>query len=200
MRSGDFLLAAQMPAPQRGWAQTYDIDLQPTWGRKFEPPAVASYETAGAIEALLQLYQRTGKKRYLVGALEASEWLQEARRPSGDWARFYELESNLPLFVDKDGALSYEDDDLYEGYGMVGEFGIERVLELVDGIEDGSATGSFNDWDWIFDPTPRNSGEELLRRLVAAGDDVAPFVEDGWINSSTFIDAIASYDRYVSAK
>ena len=58
-RSGDFLLASQLPSPQRGWAQTYNVDLEPIWGRKFEPPAVASRETAGAIEALLQLYLAT---------------------------------------------------------------------------------------------------------------------------------------------
>lgn len=58
VRAGDFLLAAQLPAPQRGWAQTYDGKMQPVVSA-FLSPALASRESAGAVDALLQLYGRT---------------------------------------------------------------------------------------------------------------------------------------------
>ncbi|HLT01525.1 MAG TPA: hypothetical protein VK001_05070, partial [Geminicoccaceae bacterium] len=45
IRTGEFLLAAQLPEPQPGWAQQYNRDMEPIWGRKFEPPAIASWET-----------------------------------------------------------------------------------------------------------------------------------------------------------
>jgi hypothetical protein len=37
--------------------------MEPMWGRKFEPPAVASWETRRAIDALLNLYLDTGDDR-----------------------------------------------------------------------------------------------------------------------------------------
>ena len=42
---GDFLLLAQMPDPQPGWAQQYSYDMKPIWARNFEPPGVSGDET-----------------------------------------------------------------------------------------------------------------------------------------------------------
>ena len=39
-KGGGFILAAQMPEPQPAWAQQYDIKMNPTWARVFEPPSV----------------------------------------------------------------------------------------------------------------------------------------------------------------
>jgi hypothetical protein len=189
-RTGDFLLAAQLPAPQRGWAQTYNLDLEPIWGRKFEPPAVASHETAGAADALLLLYLTTGEPRYLAGAVEAADWLRASRLPSGQWARFYELGSNRPLYVTRDDKLSYEDKSLHRGYGLVGEFGIGATLDRVDRIAAGEKPHGIDSWDWVFEPTPYELGETApaLGRVDAEGR----LVEDGWIRSGTFIRAVRS--------
>jgi hypothetical protein len=189
-RSGDFLLAAQLPAPQRGWAQTYNLDLEPVWGRPFEPPAVASRETAGAIEALLQLYVRTGEKRYLEGAVEAADWLRKSRRPSGDWARFYEMGTNRPLYVKGEGELTYDDSELHKGYGLVGEFGIAAVLDLVDQVASGKKPAAFEGWDWVFEPTPYTRKEAKL--ALDKVDEEGRLIEDGWISSGTFIRAVRS--------
>ena len=194
-RSGDFLLASQLPGPQRGWAQTYNVDLEPIWGRKFEPPAVASRETAGAIDALLQLYLRTGERRYLTGALEAAEWLRKSRRPSGDWARFYELGTNRPLFVSSEGKLTYDDTDLHQGYGMTGQFGIEATLDLVDRIAAGEKPDVFDGWDWIFEPTPY--GDVASPVDVNQADSEGRIVENGWILSGTFVQAVRDLGRPV---
>jgi hypothetical protein len=192
-RSGEFLLASQLPAPQRGWAQTYNLNLEPVWGRKFEPPAVASRETAGAIEALLQLYLRTGEQRYLTGALDAAKWLRESRRPSGDWARFYELGSNRPLFVGSDEKLTYNDTNLHEGYGMSGDFGIQATLDLVDRIAAGERPEVVSGWDWVFEPTPYKDVQQHLNVGQADGD--GRIIENGWIQSGTFVEAVRSLGR-----
>jgi hypothetical protein len=187
-RTGDFLLAAQLPAPQRGWAQTYNLDLEPIWGRKFEPPAVASRETAGAIEALLALYLQTGERRYLDGAVQAADWLRKSRRPSGDWARFYELGTNRPLYVNREDHLSYEARDLHRGYGLSGAFGIDATLALVDRIAAGERPNVFEGWDWVFEPTPYalHETDPSLEQIDGEGR----IVEDGWIRSGTFIRAV----------
>src|ERR671918_2130059 len=91
IRAGEFLLAAQMPEPQPGWAQLYNRDMEPMWGRKFEPPAIASWETRRAIDALLDLYLYTGKARYREAAGRAAAWLEASQLSDGQWARYYEL-------------------------------------------------------------------------------------------------------------
>ena len=64
IKAGDFLIDAQLPSPQRGWAQTYHSAMLPVWGRKFEPPSVASRETAGVIRSLVELYAHTRETRF----------------------------------------------------------------------------------------------------------------------------------------
>jgi hypothetical protein len=128
-RGGDFLLAAQMPEPQPGWAQTYNADLNPIWGRRFEPPSIASNETAGSIQALIELYAATGEERYLGAVQPAIRWLEQSRLSGDEWARFYELGSNQPLYVDTDYIVTYSDQDLPDHYRFRGSFGIERFLK-----------------------------------------------------------------------
>ena len=135
VKAGEFLLDAQFPKPQQGWAQTYDANMQPVWGRKFEPPAVASRETAGAITCLVELYQRTGDARFLAAAREAAEWLRAVRLPDGDWARFYELSTNRPLYVDNDEKLTYEPKNLLDHYSLKSQADIPKALAYVDAAE-----------------------------------------------------------------
>ena len=51
-----FLLLAQLPEPQPGWAQQYNIEMEPEWARKFEPPAVTGGESQKVIATLLTLF------------------------------------------------------------------------------------------------------------------------------------------------
>jgi len=118
LRAGEFLLSAQMPAGQAGWAQTYNRDMEPVWGRKFEPPSIASRESLGVIETLLDLYLYTGDQRYMDSAAAGLGWLEASRLPEGDWARFYEMGTNRPLYMTRDYRLTYDDDDLPTHYGF----------------------------------------------------------------------------------
>lgn len=54
-RGGDFLLLAQMPQPQPGWAQQYDDQMHPAWARKFEPPAISGGESQSVMRMLLSI-------------------------------------------------------------------------------------------------------------------------------------------------
>ena len=75
-RGGAFLLLAQMPEPQPGWAQQYDARMHPAWARQFEPPAVTGGESQGIVRILLVLYQETGERKYLDAAGPALAWLE----------------------------------------------------------------------------------------------------------------------------
>jgi len=42
-----------------------------------------------------------GSNWYLEPIPDALRWLQESRLPSGQWARYYEISTNLPLYYDR---------------------------------------------------------------------------------------------------
>jgi len=136
VRAGEFLLAAQMPEPQPGWAQLYDRRLVPIWGRKFEPPALAAWESGSTIEALLELHLALGDPHYLEAARPALAWLERVRLADGQWARFYELETDRPLYTTRDYRLTYADDDLPTHYGFKGTFDLPRALDRYRRIAD----------------------------------------------------------------
>jgi PelA/Pel-15E family pectate lyase len=126
-RAGDFLIAAQLPEPQPGWAQQYDSKMQPAWARKFEPPAATGGETQGAIRVLLMLFERTGEARFLEPIPRALDWLARSALPDGRVARFYELGTNRPLFFSTDYQLTYDDSDLPTHYGFKVDSSVDRL-------------------------------------------------------------------------
>lgn len=125
-----FLLRAQIrvngvPA---AWCQQYDpVTAEPRSGRTFEPVAFSSRESVGVLRYLMQIPKPGPEIRQSVECGIA--WLQRAQlngirieqRPAPDlprgfdrfivpdpqaaplWARFYDIESNQPLFVGRDG-------------------------------------------------------------------------------------------------
>ncbi|MCA9262867.1 MAG: pectic acid lyase [Planctomycetales bacterium] len=124
----DSLLLAQMPDPQPAWAQQYSDQMQPCWARKFEPPAITGGESQGVIETLFLIYRYTGEKKYLEPIPRALAYLRKSQLPNGRLARFYELQSNRPLYVNTAYQLTYEDHDLPTHYSF-------SVPSRLDGLE-----------------------------------------------------------------
>ena len=116
-KGGEFILLAQMPEPQTGWAQQYDREMHPAWARQFEPPSITGGESQSVLRALLLLYRETGNQKYLEPIPRALAYYKrsmlpdvaapsEIRRrtcPAGTpcVARFYELHTNRPLYITK---------------------------------------------------------------------------------------------------
>lgn len=119
-RAGGFLLLAQMPDPQPGWAQQYNADMQPAWARKFEPPSITGGESYGVVRTLFQLYRETGDKKYLEPVPRAIAYYRSSVLPDGQLARFYELKTNRPLYFTKDYQLTYSDADMPTHYAFKG--------------------------------------------------------------------------------
>jgi PelA/Pel-15E family pectate lyase len=123
-RGGDFMLLAQMPDPQPGWAQQYDADMHPAWARIFEPPSVTGGESQGILKTLLLLYRETGKKKYLEPIPRALDYYEKSILPPSDnpskyraracppgsicMSRFYELKTNKPLYITKGTRVNVE--------------------------------------------------------------------------------------------
>lgn len=127
-RAGDFLILAQMPEPQPAWAQQYDEAMHPVWARKFEPPAVSGGESQGILRTLLRIAEATGDARYLEPIPRAIAYLRQSTLPDGRLARFYELETDRPLYFTRDYRLTYSADDLPTHYG----FQVDSQLDAIE--------------------------------------------------------------------
>jgi Pectic acid lyase len=124
-RGGDFILLAQMPEPQPGWAQQYDRDMHPAWARRFEPPSITGGESQSVMKMLLVLYRETGNRKYLEPIPRALAYYKRSILPAVDkpsehrrracpqgtdcMARFYELQTNRPLYITKGTRVSVQD-------------------------------------------------------------------------------------------
>ncbi len=120
LKLGDFLIQSQLPEPQPAWAQQYNYEMQPIWARRFEPPAITGGETQDVIATLMRIYRFSGEKKYLKPIPQALAWLKRSQLPDGQLARYYELQTNRPLYMNRSGkkySLTYDDSDLPRHYG-----------------------------------------------------------------------------------
>ncbi|MCC6486843.1 MAG: pectate lyase, partial [Candidatus Hydrogenedentes bacterium] len=104
-----FTALAQMPRPQAGWAQQYDMDLSPAQARSYEPASVNPSQTVENIHALMKYYKTTGDRRFLQGIPDALVWLKNSPLPEGHssdghtHAQFLEVGTNKPLYAHRSG-------------------------------------------------------------------------------------------------
>jgi PelA/Pel-15E family pectate lyase len=127
---GDFLIAAQMPEPQPAWCQQYNYDLVPIWARKFEPPAVSGWESQDVLETLMDVYSLTLDEKYLTPIPAALAYLKKSQLADGRMARYYELETNKPLYMNRNGEqyfLTYDDTNLPDHYGWKQESRLQDI-------------------------------------------------------------------------
>jgi PelA/Pel-15E family pectate lyase len=132
-RLGNFLVLAQMPLPQPGWCQQYDYQMQPIWARRFEPPAIAGDESQETIETLLKIFEVTGDAQYLAPIPVALDYLERSQLSDGQLARFYELRTNRPLYMVRQGdqyQLTYDDSRLPGHYGWKTPSRLPRLRQL----------------------------------------------------------------------
>lgn len=174
LKAADFLLLAQLPDPQPAWAQQYDFDMHPAWARKFEPPSVTGGESQGILRILMEVYRRTGQRKYLEPIPRALAYLKKSLLPDGRLARFYELRSNRPLYFTKDYQLVYDDADLPTHYGfkVASKLGqIKKEYELLSAAGDHKANA---------DKPPKltPSMEERMRGIIDDLDERGAWVTD----------------------
>ncbi|MEX2216667.1 MAG: hypothetical protein WD768_21315 [Phycisphaeraceae bacterium] len=130
-KAGDFLILAQLPDPQPAWAQQYNKEMQPEWSRAFEPPSVTGGESQSIMRTLIKLYRLTGEKKYLEPIPKAIAYLRTSLRPDGRLARFYEMNTNRPIYFnyDKEGRhqITYSDKDLPTHYGWIVDSKLDSI-------------------------------------------------------------------------
>ncbi|ATC65813.1 pectic acid lyase [Nibricoccus aquaticus] len=202
---GDFLILAQMPDPQPAWAQQYNFEMQPTWARKFEPPAIAGLESEDAIRTLMKIYRVTGDEKYLEPIPRALTYLKTGVLPDGRMPRYRELETNRALYMTRKPGVSgnsnapgyydfsYSDANLPAHYGWKQETSIKELAaeyEVLkkDGAKPASrkVAQSFTETGKLVSAQPNDSGdsaqsraalEKQVREIVTAQDS-----EGRWVN------------------
>lgn len=190
IKGGDFILLAQMPEPQPVWAQQYNLNMEPHWARKFEPPAVTGAESAGVMRLLVELWIRTGEKKFLKPLPAALRWYRESRLPNGKWARFYELQTNKPLyFVKGTYELTHDDSNVPTHYSFQGNYGESTIRYCEDMTKRprqsilAERKGTRTPAQW------REQAKKLegdVKNILARLDDQGRWVESGKIQVATF--------------
>jgi hypothetical protein len=211
LRGGEFLLRAQMPEPQPGWAQQYTPDMHPAWARKFEPPAISGGESQEVMRLLLTLYRHTADRRYLQAVERGLAYYQKSLLPSGKLARFYELHTNRPLYFTTTYELTYADDDLPTHYGFIVSSGLERLardLKKLSQLPKDKVTPLI-----IGAEKPQMSAglRDEAARTLAELDERGAWVEEGKlrshpdsnvqriISSATFIENLQTLAQFIAA-
>ena len=194
------------------WAQQYNAKMQPAWARKFEPPAVTGGESQGVLRTLLALFRHTGNSKYLAPIPTALKYLERSQLENGQLARFYELQTNRPLYFNRNYELTYDDSDLPTHYGFKVNSQLDSIRQTYEHL---LATPNPVAPDPASNP-PIRLTERLQRSahtIVKALNQDGAWIEPGQlkyqkqasptqsiINVRTFIRNVDILSRYVSAQ
>lgn len=160
-RLGDFVLAAQMPEPQPAWCQQYNDNMQPIWARKFEPPAIASVESQDAMFTLIRIAEITMEMHYMEPVPRSIEYFRNrCRLADGRLARFYELKTNKPLYMDRQYQLTYDDSNVPTHYGWKAASRIDAIENRYNSVVHGQ----------IYKPKVNGPSEEVVKEVIEAID------------------------------
>jgi hypothetical protein len=174
-RLGDFFILAQMPDPQPGWAQQYDFEMRPIWARRFEPAAITGGESQGVMDTLLDIYSYTRDEKYLNPIPRALEYYKSSLLPDGRLARYYELQTNTPLYMTRDEegvySLTYDDTNLPRHYGYKVRSRLDRIEQRYNELKQGAPAE-------VESGSPEDQ-EELVREIIEAMDS-----QGRWIGRS----------------
>jgi len=194
-KAGDFIILSQYPPPQAGWGQQYNHSLEIDWARSFEPPAVCSNVTRRNIDTLVDLYLYTGKEKYLDPIPAAVQWLENSRLPDEEkWARFYELETNIPIYCDYDRKIVYDINELGEerrtGYSWQDTYGIESAIRYYNDVKELGREEYLRQKEEKLSESEKNSRLKSLgssaTKIINSQDENGRWISDDRIKSSVF--------------
>ncbi|MFH1737639.1 MAG: pectate lyase [bacterium] len=194
MRGMDFVIISQLGTPQAGWAQQYDMDLQPGKARNFEPKSVAPSTTVANIQYLMRFYKITGNRKYLRGIPDALDWLDNSHLPPGHsdqghtHAQFVELGTNKPLYAHREGIsidqgrywVDYEPGNFPGHYGMqlrIDLDALRKEYERVFALTPEEAMAEYQAQQNAATPTP-DIAPETIQKLIDSLDKRGAWVED----------------------
>ena len=153
-RAIDYILKAQIISQGKltAWCAQHDpVTYEPVAARAYELPSISGCESAPVIQFLMNQEQTPEIKKAVESALQ---WFKESeltnieyvRQASNGvyfkettghrtWYRFYEIDTNLPIFCDRDGIKKHDIMEIGEerrhGYAWAGDWG-KKILNAYD--------------------------------------------------------------------
>lgn len=201
-KGGDFLILAQLPEPQAGWAQQYNFAMEPAWARAFEPPAVCAAESAGVMRMLMDLFVATGDAKFLQPIPGFVAWLKRSEIKPGQWARFYELRTNKPIYGDRDGKVHYTLAEIsrerQSGYSWEGGYGIAGVIKDYEAMRAQGRERLLAEEQKR--KTPAKPADKIISQILAQQDPQGRWVQKGWLDMRTFIRNMKALGDYYLAR
>jgi hypothetical protein len=198
-KGGEFLILARLPEPQPGWAQQYNFDMEPAWARAFEPPAVCSSESAGAMRTLVELFLETGDEKLLQPIPAFVAWLKRSEIGPDRWARYYELETNKPIYGDRDGKIHHTLSEISEerqhGYAWQGSFGIPQAIAYYETVR-AEGREKFLAQQRKKEAMRKPSQSEITR-ILAEQDAEGRWLANSWIDTRRFIANMQGLAEYL---
>lgn len=209
---GGFLVLAQLPEPQPGWAQQYNEAMQPIWARAFEPPAVSGRESEDAMLALLKIAAAGGDHTLAAPVVAGVKYLERSLLPDGQLARYYELGTNKPLYMQRAGKgyeLTHDDSALPDHYGWKNPAQLALLKDAYRTLLAGRPL------EEVTGPPPVDAA--TVAKIVAALDDKGRWitVHDGgetrlvgqpkfavgeeYLSSAVFAENLTMLSRYLTA-
>lgn len=187
-RAGEFLLLAVMPSPQPAWAQQYDAAMQPVWSRAFEPPAISGRESQAIMWSLLTLTAATADKKYLAPLPAAIAYFRKSKLPDGRLARFYELQTNKPLYFNrgpngKGWEITHDDSTPASNYGWKWESELDAIETTARRLNAGGVAPGLYTLPSV-KPATDDEIEKILSSLSAEGAWVEKEGERGFMRDA----------------
>jgi hypothetical protein len=193
-RLGDFLILAQMPEPQPAWAQQYNYKMEPVWARKFEPPAISGLESEDVMDTLMKIHRATGEQKYLEPIPRALAFLKKCRLPDGRMARYYELQTSRPLYMNRKGPdyfLTFDDTDLPTHYGWKQKTRIDALESELADLQSGRSRAKTRPSAAELEPRVR----QIIRELDGQGRWITTYDGERLVGQPKFVSGF----RYIGA-
>ncbi len=141
----DYILKAQIEVDGKltAWCAQHDsYNYEPQYARAYEHPSISGMESAGIIKYLMSLEQTPEIENAVNSALDWYELakVSDTRYASGDpeniyfyespgndmWYRFYDVETNEPIFSGRDGIVRHDllevEEERRNGYSWAGDY------------------------------------------------------------------------------
>jgi hypothetical protein len=140
----NFYIITQQGNPQGGWAQQYNLNLEPAHARTYEPPALLPSRTYTNAMLLIKFYEYTGDRKFIARIPDAIQWLEDTRLPqnrteNGKYSHptFVEVGTNKPIYPHREGTgvsdghywWDYNDENLLAHYGGKGNINIDQLKQ-----------------------------------------------------------------------
>jgi len=195
-RGMDFVVISQLPKPQAGWGQQYDMEMRSAPAREYEPASVMPGQTVRCIRDLETFYTITGDRKYLRGIPDAIQWLEDSILPEGHnrmnpsmtHSIFYELGTNKPLYAHREGTnmengrywIDYEPVNFLLHYGAQTRIDIAAVKKEYERISALSPEQAMAEYKEKKNAAPRvgniDAGE--VEKLISSMDDRGAWVQE----------------------